>query len=535
MGYRFWVSHIFSYLYFMFVRRKRNPSGVVSVQVIDKSSGTYKVHRTVGSSLDATEVERLYREGKEWISTFGGQMDLFASEEQEKRAQLEVAEASRVLGKIENILINGTELILDRVFRQTGFDVIDDTVLRQLTLARLCQPSSKSGTVDYLKSYYDEDVNLSKIYRYLDKLYNVQKDKIQQISVEHTRKILGGKIGMVFYDVTTLYFESDYGDEFRMHGFSKDGKHSQPQVVLGLLVSAGGYPLAYSLFNGSQYEGYTMIPVVEDFVNRFGLEDFVVVADSGLMNQKNIDLLESGGYKYIIGARIKNEDADIKSWILSQEKRDGAFYERPKSETCRLIVGYSEHRAKKDAYNREKGVRRLKKAYSRGTLTKENINKRGYNKFLEIANNVAVSINHQKIVEDRRWDGLKGYITNTNLSATDVYEQYRELWVIERAYRVTKGTLEMRPMFHFTPQRIEAHVCICFVAYKVYKELERILKLNGFNLSVDKVLSIAKTITTVRLKLTQSEMTINKTMLLTKKHNLIAPLFKEEFWNRVSQ
>jgi transposase len=123
--------------------------------------------------------------------------------------------------------------------------------------------------------------------------------------------------------------------------FSKDGKHSQPQVVLGLLVSRGGYPLSYSLFNGSQYEGYTMIPIVEDFVQRFGLKDFVVVADSGLMNRKNIELMESGGYKYIVGARIKNENQEIKDWILSLEKQDGVFYQRNKSDKCRLIVNYS--------------------------------------------------------------------------------------------------------------------------------------------------------------------------------------------------
>jgi transposase len=150
----------------------------------------------------------------------------------------------------------------------------------------------------------------------LDKLYNTQQEFLQHISVEHTRKILGGHIGLVFYDVTTLYFESDDSDELRSTGFSKDGKHSQPQVVLGLLVSAGGYPLSYSLFNGSQYEGYTMIPIVEDFVRRFELEDFVIVADSGLMNKRNIELLDSGGYRYIIGARIKNESEEIKAWIM---------------------------------------------------------------------------------------------------------------------------------------------------------------------------------------------------------------------------
>jgi transposase len=191
---------------------------------------------------------------------------------------------------------------------------------------------SKAATVDYLKSHFEEDVNLSKIYRYLDKLYNTQQDKIQETSIEHTRRILGGKIGLLFYDVTTLYFETEQSDELRENGFSKDGKHSQPQIVLGLLVSKDGYPLSYSLFNGSQYEGRTMIPIVEDFVQRFDLGEFVVVADSGLMNKSNISLLESGGYKYIIGARIKNEEQKVKEWILSLEKQDGEFNERKKEQ-----------------------------------------------------------------------------------------------------------------------------------------------------------------------------------------------------------
>jgi transposase len=421
---------------------------------------------------------------------------------------------------------------LEQVFRLTGFDAINDDILKHLVTARLCQPSSKAGTVDYLKSYFDEDVELHKIYRYLDRLHNTQQEAIQQISVEHTRKILGGKIGIVFYDVTTLYFETDYSDELRERGFSKEGKHSQPQVVLGLLVSRDGYPLSYSLFNGSQYEGRTMLPIVEDFVKRFNLEDFVVVADSGLMNKANIEHLESNGYKYIIGARIKSESKEIKQWILSLNKEDGRFYEVPKGDS-RLVVGYSENRAKKDRYNREKGVRRLKTAYKSGTLTKENINKRGYNKFLDISENVKVTINQEKITEDEKWDGLKGYLTNTGLSAREVCEQYNGLWVIERAYRITKGTLEMRPMFHFTPKRIEAHVCICFVAYKVYKELERILKLKGINLSVDKVLNIAKTITTLKIKLPVSGETLTKTMLITAKHKSIKQLFDRDFWEGV--
>lgn len=513
----------------MFIRKKKNPSGVVSVQVIDKSRGTYRVVKTIGSSSDAQTIESLYQKGQKWIASYLGEQDIFELSDQESEER-QVTEY--LLSNIENILLNGTQLILDRVYAVTGFDAIEDNILRQLVIARLSQPMSKSATVDYLLSHFDEDVQLHKIYRYLDKLYNTQQEQIQHISVEHTKKILGGKIGLMFYDVTTLYFETDKSDELREKGFSKDGKHSQPQIVLGLLVSQGGYPLSYSIFNGSQYEGRTMLPVLEDFISRFDLEDFVIVADSGLMNKQNIAMLESGGYKYIIGARIKNEAVPVKQWILSLEKHDGEYHEQ-KKDNARLIVGYSDRRARKDRYNRDKGVKRLEKAYKSGSITKENINKRGYNKFLELSNNVKVTINKQSIKEDEKWDGWKGYITNTDLPAKDVYLQYNGLFTIENAFRVTKGTLDIRPMFHFTPRRIEAHVSICFVAYKIYKELERRLKINGVGLSVDKVLNIARTITTLKIKLPKSGETMNKTMLMTQRHKLIAPLFEEMFWREI--
>ena len=513
----------------MYVRKKKNRSGTISIVIVDKSKGQYREVKTIGISSDEKILSELYEQGKKWIVAQKGEQDMFALYEQQCQEK-QVTEY--FLNNIENVLLNGTQLILNQVFKLVGFDAIEDDVLKHLVIARLSQPASKSGTVDYLKSYFDEDVQLHKIYRYLDRLHNTQQEKIQQISVTHTQKILGGKIGLVFYDVTTVYFETDYSDGFRVPGFSKDGKHSQPQLVLGLLVSKDGYPLSYSLFNGSQYEGRTMLPVVDDFVQRFQLDDFVVVADSGLINQKNLTLLQTAGYKYIIGARIKNESEEIKQWILSLEKIDGCFYELGKLPKSRLIVGYSANRAKKDRYNRTKGIKRLQAAYKSGTITKENINKRGYNKFLEISNNVQVVISEEKINEDEKWDGLKGYLTNTNLSEKEVYEQYTGLWVIERAYRVTKGTLELRPMFHFTPKRIEAHVCICFVAYKVYKELERILKLSGINLSVDKVLSIAKTITTLKIKLPASGQTLTKTMLITQKHNSIRQLFDQDFWEK---
>lgn len=276
----------------MFVRKKKNKSGVVSIQIIDKSSGRYKVIKTIGSSSEPRLIDALFKEGKEWLDTYQGQADMFKAIEKEKEEKQVV---KHLISNIENVLLNGTQIILDKIYKSIGFDKINDDILKSLVIARLSQPMSKSATVDYLKAYFDEDIHYQKIYRYMDQLDNNEQEKIQRISVEHTRKILGNAIGLIFYDVTTLYFDSQKADELRENGFSKDGKHSQVQVVLGLLVSKGGYPLSYSLFNGSQYEGYTMLPVVEDFIQRFKLKEFVVVADSGLMNKTNITLLEEAG------------------------------------------------------------------------------------------------------------------------------------------------------------------------------------------------------------------------------------------------
>ena len=177
------------------------------------------------------------------------------------------------------------------------------------------------------------------------------------------------------------------------------------------------------------------------------------------------------------------------------------------------------------AYNRDRGIARLRKAYKSGRITKSQVNKRGYNKFLEISKDIEVVISEEKIAEDCQWDGLKGYITNTDLDAERVIAEYHGLWVVERAFRISKGTLEMRPMFHFTERRIDAHVCICFIAYKVYKELERLIAINKIGMSVDKVLEAAKTITTIRVRMPENGTYFTKTLFLTEKHLAVKPLF----------
>ena len=137
-----------------------------------------------------------------------------------------------------------------------------------------------------------------------------------------------------------------------------------------------------------------------------------------------------------------------------------------------------------------------------------------------------ISIDEDKIIADAQWGGLKSYITNTNLPAEEVIDQYHSLWVVESAFRITKGTLEARPIFHFTERRIEAYICICFVAYKLYKELERVLRILDIKLSVDKVIDIVKTISTVTVELPDGTR-IAKTLLTHPEQMVLQPLLHQ--------
>lgn len=506
----------------MFIRRKPNKSGTFSVHVISKFDGKYKLERSFGASSDETTLKELERQASKWISEYGGQTVIDFSDLEHKKAMH--LTTNSVLDTIDKVLLNGPYLILSRIYDSIGFNRIGDTMLRELAIARVCEPMSKLATIGYLKSRFNKDVSLHDVYRYMDKLYSTQQALIQQISVEHTKKILGGRIGIVFYDVTTLYFETAKEDDLRSQGFSKDGKTTESQVVLGLLVSRDGYPLSYSLFNGSQFEGRTMLPIVDDFVQRFNLTDFVVVSDAGLMSRKNMALLKSAGYKFILGGRIKKEVGAVKDWLFGLAKQNGCIYQKSQADGEKLIVSYSEKRAAKDAINRQRGIDRLEKAYRNGKVSKKNINQRGYNKFLKIENDVVVSIDYNMVEDDAQWDGWKSYVTNTDYAPEEVIELYRGLWVVERAFRISKGTLEMRPIFHFTEKRIESHVCICFVAYKLYKELERVIREMNLGVSVDTVIDIAKTIPTLVLELPDGQK-ITRTIFNTKDQLLIRPLF----------
>ena len=472
--------------------------------------------KTIGSSDNAEEIERLYIKGKEFINTYQGQQTLNFSD----------FDFNEIVTKsIKSINIEGVNLLLGKIYSEIGFEKIDSFLLKQLVIIRLSHPASKLKTTQYLKRYFSIEINEDKIYRYLDKIYSEQKDIIQQISYNHTLRVLGGIISVVFYDVTTLYFQIDNEDEIRKRGFSKEGKHQNPQIVLGLLVSVDGYPLAYEIHEGNKYEGHTMLPIVDAFKFKYSLDKLVIIADSGLLSTNNINELQEKGYEFILGARIKNENKIIKDKILSLNLENGQSDIIEKDEGLRLIISYSDKRSKKDRHNRERGLQKLEKKIKTGKLTKSNINNRGYNKYLKMEGDINISIDKSKFDEDAGWDGLKGYITNTDLSRDNIIENYSHLWKIEKAFRVSKHELKIRPIYHRLQRRIEAHITINFTAYKVYKELERLLKEKNAKISPEQAIEIAKSIYSVNISNPNNNTIEKQTLLLNEEQKYLAYLF----------
>lgn len=502
----------------MFVRKKKNKSGKFSVQVIDKSSGKYKMLKTIGSSADVDKVEELVKLGKNWIATKTNSLEFDFSGDRRLTEE--------VLNNIEQINISGITLLLGKLFDEVGFDKIGSELLKTLVILRLSFPASKLKTVDLLQRYQSIDINVQDVYRYLDKLYSIHKELVQQISYQHTLKILGNVISIIFYDVTTLYFQIDDEDEIRKRGFSKEGRHQNPQIVLGLLVSVGGYPLSYEIFEGNKFEGHTMLPIIESFKVKYNLGKLVIVADSGLLSNQNITDLQKKGYEFILGARIKNETEIIKEKILGMDLKDGESKIIDKQDLLKLIISHSDKRAKKDMYNRERGIERLEKKIKSGKLTKSSINNRGYNKYLKMEGEINVTIDKEKSEFDKKWDGLKGYVTNTNLSAKDIIENYGHLWKIEQAFRISKHDLKIRPIYHRLQRRIEAHITINFVSYKIYKELERQLKVKGSDLSPEKAIEIAKTIYSIKVNVPTLKESITKTLVLNDEQKYLVNLFE---------
>lgn len=363
-------------------------------------------------------------------------------------------------------------------------------LMKDVILARIHQPQSKLATVESLGSHFDVKANINSIYRMMDYIDDQTIEKIQSVSYKNTTNLLGHELDVVFYDCTTLYFESFEEDELKENGFSKDGKFNQAQIILALLVTQQGLPVGYQVFSGSTFEGHTLVTALKCLGDKYKIKKVIFVADAAMLNTENLELLHEKKQKFIVGARIKNMPKAIENKIVDKnlyqplyEDKQGRqvkyqvidLPQKPNQSKQRLIVTYSPKRATKDKFDRQKAIEKLKLKLEKNKTTKGFIKNSAVKKFLDISQDSQVSLNEQKIEQAEQWDGLHGIITDAKVtpdSVKNILDQYKGLWQVEETFRISKHNMKMRPIYHWTPRRIKSHIALCFIALTLIRTLE---------------------------------------------------------------
>ena len=512
----------------MYIRHKKRANNTVSIQIVTasrkKGKVVQKVLKYVGIAKDEKEVEILEQAAQRIKIKMEQELQptLFPPEElvemvlkarEKKKQQRDEEELNVNLKQLkeEQRVILGIHEVYGKVYKQLDFDQVltskatnDQEVLKNIVMARLATPTSKRGAVAMLARDFGVKIELHKVYRMMDHIDQQAIERIQDRAYQMTTKLTEGKVKVVLYDCTTLYFESFQPDELKQNGFSKDGKHNQPQVLLALMVNESGLPIGYEIFPGATFEGHTLIPTLEKLKERYKLEKLVVVADSGLLSKDNCQMLAEQGYYYVLGARLRNLPINLQAALLDTNSyRKIANKPQGKKPTeeddpqrigdfnygdRRLVVHYSAKRARKDAHEREKSIEKLQKRLAKSKSTKAFLGNSGYKKFLDLSQQSIVSVNEEKVAAEARWDGLCGIVTNLKEEeAKTLMSHYRGLWQIEACFRVQKHDLKIRPVFHWTPQRIKAHIAICFMAFTAQSYLTYQLKQHGLDTSLEQL------------------------------------------------
>jgi len=491
------------------IRKKKNSSGSVSIHIVDRTNRGYKVVESLGSSKNEKEIDTLYQKALKRVDELEQNL-FYISHESETQDQIK-----KLLSNLttQNFIPIGDELVFGELFNLLQCNKVFEGIknlrkkdekiflFKSLVISRLLYPGSKLELINYLSYFKNiDDIDSDTIYRFLDTLHTPEiKDNIEQCVFTHTKKIMDDTITVTFYDVTTLYFESESEDDLRRIGFSKEGKLARPQIQLGLFTTLEGYPLSYEVYEGNKYEGHTLVDILAKFQERFQLKNKpIVVADRGMLTNANLAFLENNNYKYILAYKIKNISNELKEKITSLPFiDDGVIHTIEYNKEIvyddnnsikqsinvqhRLILTYSTKRAKKDKRTREKALQKLEKKLSQN-ITKKDLKLSHYAKYLDIDEKCTIGykLNPDKVKQDEKLDGIKGFVTNDfTLTPNEVIQHYQNQYEVERAFRISKTDLRIRPIYHRLESRIKAHILISFVSYAIYKEFERKLKIHG--------------------------------------------------------
>ena len=383
---------------------------------------------------------------------------------------------------------------LHRIFTNSKRNNAKIGILKQCIAGMLAAPSSKRGLSSWLAAYTTASPSLDSIYRFMD-AFGKKKQRVQELVRENSETLSGGVVNLALYDVTTLYFESFDEDELRQNGYSKDNKFKETQVVLALATTPEGLPLWYETYPGKTWEGGTLSDFSKDWKKRARGVPGVIAADSGMFNKANLAELKENGLRYVLGAPLKKLSKGEKEQILDssgyRELHSAVVGEDAptvkykiiaREDGTRLLVTWSSARAEKNAHDRERLLERtLKKLKKKDSVQGASlIGNRGASKYLRLRDGEKTNeyiLDEEKIAQDEKWDGLRGIITDLPMEnerdVSAVLSHYHSLWRIEESFRIGKSDLKIRPIYHWTKERIEAHILLCYLAFSCLRYLQR--------------------------------------------------------------
>lgn len=451
----------------------------------------------------------------------------------------------------EKTFIYGPLIVLEKIWKELNMKGILNEIknttdirydlnntVKLMVLNRFIEPFSKLRTSEWKDNIFFEDfkdIQLHHLYRSLDILKD-NKDLLQKELYTKQQELFKEKVELVFYDLTTIYIESDKNENsnLKRFGYSKDNKTDCVQVILALILNENKVPIGYEIFPGNTYEGHTVEKTIEDLKTKFDIDKIVFIGDRGILSKDNLKKISQSGNEYIVKAKLSSLPKKIKTDIFNKSTykmisgvdneesilmKEYRFTE--KEDGKRLVLAYSDKLAKRDKHQRDLLLEKLENRLSsdkKATISSQ------YKRFLSIKKH-KVCIDNNKVKEMEKRDGYFGFYTNNKtLSSLEIFENYKLLWQIEESFRCLKSTLDIRPMFHWTDDRIEGHIAMCFISFYILRVIQKKLSDNSdLNISPDKIFTELSDIKVVKL-LTNDEIYYCRTCISGLKNKIIRSL-----------
>lgn len=490
------------------LRTTKTASGKTAVQVVERSQQKTRIIKHIGSAGNEDELKLLRKRAERYIIDSTSNHPLFP-ELFGMNQPLLLSEAEQVVNRLSFIAsfhVFAYEF-LSYFYEQNGLINVQNILLQDLSLMRVIEPCSKLRSISLLEKYFNRSYAKDTVYEGLAKL-TLLKEGVEKTAVLYAEKTFGFDFSMVFYDVTTLYYESFTEDEdifdeegnmiekgLRKGGLGKEIKIGQPIITIGLMVTKEGFPVSYEVYEGNTFEGDTFIPSILSFKKKHSIQTLTIVADAAMISFDNVEKLKEQKLSYIVGARMASlKQAEMKqahTGLIGQnqtgeelQKIDGASLQI-QTERGLLICDFSLKRYLKDKREMEKQITRAENLVAKNTegkrtkflIRKQSGEKTGKKKKKGEEKDKAYEINTKLIEKTKLLLGIKGYYTNLfekdeKLTDQDIIKHYHSLWHVEKAFRIAKSDLQARPIFHHKRASIEAHILIVFVSLCIAKSIE---------------------------------------------------------------